>query len=195
MKEEINFKNVNWAPAKMGGAIFQTGVFKVKNENSLVISPSKMFKILVPLVILILNVLPFLSSIIFKTQPSLIIMLVVICFDIIMLIVYLQGLKHIEINKQTDTIKQGFSLITAKTLKKTSDIKFIQIVEQRIPQQKRNYYYSYEINLVYNDGTRFNLVDHSEQYTIENDARTLKQFLGKPIYTNNNETNEIKEFS
>lgn len=194
MREEINFKNVSWAPAKIGGAMFQTSVFRVKNESSLVISPSSMFKILVPIVILALSILPFLSSIIFKTQPSLIIILVVICFDIIMIIVYLKGLKLVEINKQTDSIKQGFSLQTAKTLKKISEIKFIQIVEQLIPQ-KRNYYYSYEINLVYSDDTRFNLVDHSELNIVQRDARLLKQFIEKPIYTINSQTNEIKEFN
>jgi hypothetical protein len=194
MREEINFKNVSWTPAKMGGAMFQTSVFRVKNENSLVISPSTMFKILVPIVILILSFLPFLFSIINSEKPSLIIILVVICFDAIMLIVYLQGLKLIEINKQTDSIKQGLSLQTAKSLKKISEIQFIQIVEQLIPQ-KRNYYYSYEINLVYNDDTRFNLVDHSELNIIQRDARLLKQFIEKPIYTINSQTNEIKEFN
>jgi hypothetical protein len=102
----MNFENVSWRPAKIGGSIFETNVFEIKDENSLVISPTKLFIILVPIVIVVLNILPFLSNIIFQKSPSIIIVGVVICFDIIMLIVYLKGLTIVELNKKNDTLKK-----------------------------------------------------------------------------------------
>lgn len=190
----MNLESISWQPAKMGGAIFETNVFEIKNEHSLVISPSKFFKIFVPIIVILMNILPLLPSIVFQKTPSIIIILLVMIFDIIMLFVYIQGLYVVEIDKKTDTIKKGLSLKTAKVLKKVSEIKFIQIVEELIPNKKNyNVSYSYEINLVYNDDTRFNLTDHSILIGIHENARVLKQFIGCPIYTKKYKTQEIIE--
>lgn len=134
----MDLENVNWKPAKIGGAIFETNTFELKNENRLLIGPSKLFKIIVPLVVIALSILPFLSNIVFKKEPSLIIVLVVVCFDIIMLIVYLKGLKVVELNKSSDTIKKGFVVNSAKLVSKLSEIKIIQIIEEPVPN-KQNY--------------------------------------------------------
>jgi hypothetical protein len=185
-------ENVNWKPAKIGGAIFETNKFELKNENSLIIGPSKLFKIIVPVTLILLSVLPFLSNIVFQKEPSLIIISVVAIFDLFMLIVYLKGLKVVELNKTTDTIKKGFAVNTSKVFKKKSEIQFIQIIEEPIPN-KQNYSisYSYEINLVFNDNTRLNLTDHSVHSSILEDVHILKQFIGCPIYTKKYKTNEI----
>jgi hypothetical protein len=41
---------------------------------------------------------------------------------------------------------------------------------------------SYEINLVLTDGSRLNLVDHSIQSVIREDAQTLGAFLDVPVW-------------
>ncbi len=43
-------------------------------------------------------------------------------------------------------------------------------------------YYSYELNLVLNDGSRINVVDHGNLKRLRSDTQTLSQFLGKPVW-------------
>jgi hypothetical protein len=190
----IDFEKVSWRPEKMGGAIFETTVFEINSNNNLIITPSKLFKNLVPIVIILLSVLPFLSSIIFQKAPSIIIISLVICFDVIMLVVYLNGLKVIELSKKTDSVKKGLNLNSAKLLKKVSEINFIQIIEEPVPNKKTySISYSYEINLVFNDNTRYNLTDHTIQDSIIQNAKMLKKYIGCAIYTKKFETQEIIE--
>ncbi|MGP0068927.1 MAG: DUF3592 domain-containing protein [Isosphaeraceae bacterium] len=46
----------------------------------------------------------------------------------------------------------------------------------------RNSYYSYELNLVLKDGKRLNVVSHGNRGKLREDASTLAQFLGKPVW-------------
>lgn len=43
-------------------------------------------------------------------------------------------------------------------------------------------FYSYELNLVLKDGKRINLVDHGDVKKIREDAKTLSEFLDKPVW-------------
>ena len=43
-------------------------------------------------------------------------------------------------------------------------------------------YYSYEMNLVLNDGKRLNVVDHGNQAKLREDAQTLATFLNVPVW-------------
>ena len=42
--------------------------------------------------------------------------------------------------------------------------------------------YNYELNLVLKDGERINVVDHGNLKKIQDDANTLSNFLGKPVW-------------
>ena len=43
-------------------------------------------------------------------------------------------------------------------------------------------YVSYELNLVLEDGKRINVVDHGNRKKLRDDAKTLSDFLGKPVW-------------
>ncbi len=43
-------------------------------------------------------------------------------------------------------------------------------------------YYSYELNLVLDDGSRINVVDHGNLDRLRGDAQTLSRFLDKPVW-------------
>ncbi len=43
-------------------------------------------------------------------------------------------------------------------------------------------YYSYELNLVLDDGSRINVVDHGNLAAIREDAGKLALFLAKPLW-------------
>ncbi|MET0029123.1 MAG: hypothetical protein ABW101_15955 [Candidatus Thiodiazotropha sp.] len=50
-------------------------------------------------------------------------------------------------------------------------------------------YYSYELNLVFLDGSRFNLMDHADLRKLNNDARLLARFLDLPLWERDTSTN------
>jgi hypothetical protein len=57
----------------------------------------------------------------------------------------------------------------------------LQLLTEHVSGNK-NSYYSYELNLVLNDGSRVNVVDHGNLERLRSDAQTLSQFLNKPIW-------------
>ncbi len=48
--------------------------------------------------------------------------------------------------------------------------------------QGKSSYYSYELNLVLDDGRRINIVDHGNLQKLREDAKTLSAFIGKPLW-------------
>jgi len=61
-----------------------------------------------------------------------------------------------------------------------SRIYALQIISE-LCQGKSNYY-SYELNLVLDDGQRINIADHGNLQKLREDAKTLSEFLGKPLW-------------
>lgn len=47
---------------------------------------------------------------------------------------------------------------------------------------RRTTYYSYELNLVFRNGGRMNVIDHGNLPLLRRDASTLADFLGKPVW-------------
>jgi hypothetical protein len=61
------------------------------------------------------------------------------------------------------------------------EIYALQLIAERVSGKDRSYY-SYEINLVLKDGSRINVVDHGKKSKIQEDAKALAEFLGKPLW-------------
>jgi hypothetical protein len=57
----------------------------------------------------------------------------------------------------------------------------LQLISEHVRGNKSSYY-SYELNLVLDDGARLNVVDHGSRERVQADARTLSEFLDKPIW-------------
>ena len=62
-----------------------------------------------------------------------------------------------------------------------SSIHALQLLSEYISGSK-NSYTSYELNLVLNDGSRINVVDHGNLERLRSDANRLSQFLDKPVW-------------
>ncbi|MGC9454450.1 MAG: hypothetical protein ACP5HU_06260 [Phycisphaerae bacterium] len=61
------------------------------------------------------------------------------------------------------------------------DIHAIQLISEYCRSDK-NSYYSYEMNLVLNDGRRLNVIDHGNCDSIRRDAQRLSDFLSRPVW-------------
>jgi len=62
-----------------------------------------------------------------------------------------------------------------------ASIHALQLLTEYVSGNK-NSYYSYELNLVLDDGSRINVVDHGNLARLRSDAQSLAQFLGKPVW-------------
>ena len=60
-------------------------------------------------------------------------------------------------------------------------ISALQIIKERI-QTKNSSYKSYELNIVMEDGKRFNVIDHGNYEAVKADAKTIADFLGVPYW-------------
>lgn len=62
-----------------------------------------------------------------------------------------------------------------------SDVHAIQLIRERCSGDDSSYW-SYELNMVLQDGRRVNVVDHGNLKRIKADARNLAAFLGVPLW-------------
>ncbi|MCA1801517.1 MAG: hypothetical protein LC662_03550 [Rhodothermaceae bacterium] len=76
---------------------------------------------------------------------------------------------------------QAFDLNAMEAYTKLSDIYALQLLSEYVRGNKSSYH-SYELNLVMKDGSRVNVVDHGSHVKLREDARTLADFLGKPVW-------------
>lgn len=193
LKNNPELLKADWGPNKFGGSQYNINYFIYEN-NVLKIVPSKAAKIIPLIVIILFAALPVFFSLINHKENKPIIFSVFGLIDIVFIILYIRLFIKIEINPIQDTIKKGFNLSKAKTIAKVSDIVFIQVVEQKINQKKNNYY-SYEINLVMKNKDRISLTDHADFDVIKTQSQQLKAFLNKSIYTKSTKTSEIIELA
>ncbi len=61
------------------------------------------------------------------------------------------------------------------------DVHSVQIISEYCRSDKSSYY-SYELNLVLNDGGRINVIDHGCIRTMREDFAALAKFLNKPVW-------------
>ena len=62
-----------------------------------------------------------------------------------------------------------------------NDIHALQILSEYIKGNKSSYY-SYELNLVFRDGSRANVIDHGNLEKIREDAYKVSQFINRPVW-------------
>ncbi len=75
----------------------------------------------------------------------------------------------------------AFGTNTLKHSARLDKIHALQLISEYCRGNKSSYY-SYELNLVLEDGERINVVDHGNQDKLREDAGTLSAFLEKPVW-------------
>ena len=74
-----------------------------------------------------------------------------------------------------------FDKKTLKHYAKLEKIHALQLISGHVTGG-RSSFHSYELNLVLDNGKRINVVDHSHQDKLREDAGTLSVFLEKPVW-------------
>ena len=77
--------------------------------------------------------------------------------------------------------REVFNIDSIKVHTKLDQIHAIQILSEYCHTDK-SHYYSYELNLILKDSSRINVIDHGNLKVLREDANTLADFLGVPIW-------------
>ncbi len=186
--------NTEWAPLKGGGASFCT-------RHLVQISPlryefraswgAKAFYLIFLVIGLGLDVMSI-SQIIMSgtvfTEDVIGLGAVGLIFTLAGGLMYYFGTKPVVFDKQYECFWRGKisadELIYAtanELLMPFKEIHAIQLISEYIRGNKSSYY-SYEMNLVSQEGVRTNVVDHGNRDQIHADAKTLSEFLEVPVW-------------
>jgi len=107
--------------------------------------------------------------------------LIPVIFIVVGVLAIKKGFYTVEFNKS-----RGIVLAGKKPQARIEDIAGLQILRKIVIDRNRNHsewrWTSYELNLVFNDGKRFNLEDSGDIKNTKMIARELSQFLECPIW-------------
>ena len=192
LDDEIATKT-SWSPAKGGGASFQTHRLVEIDPHRTEFRAAKgavafygVFALIgvVSMSMMSLITLQSGGSIVALIFPALICLLFVAIGGGMLWF----GLAPIVFDKRRGEYWKGhvapYEAANREALKhftKLGGIHALQIVSERC-QSKNSSYYSYELNLVLEDGSRLNVVDHGNLERLREDAKKLSAFLGKPLW-------------
>ena len=184
---------IEWTPASRGGTNFRTHKL-IEEESSRVefkaAIGAKIFYAIFLLVGIGLATAMSLEPNTFKdiSAESLVPFLMGLLFAMIGGLMFYFGTTPVVFDKQVGYFWKGrkspqdvYDKSEIKKLAALGDIHAIQLVSEYVRGSKSSYY-SYEINLVLNDGKRITVVDHGNLRRIRDDAGKLSQFLGKPVW-------------
>lgn len=90
-----------------------------------------------------------------------------------------QGVFYKARKKPVNDMNQ--KVVKKTTLTKLNEVKAIQVIRERI-RSKNSTYYSYEINLVLDDASRVNVIDHGKHQAVIEDAEILANTLNVPLW-------------
>ncbi|MCG9756850.1 hypothetical protein L1D40_16755 [Shewanella insulae] len=177
-----------WDPLKSGGANFKTQDM-VETKGRIVIKHS-----VTALVLYSMFLLPGLG-IFFIASPTLFIegesgggiaMAILGALFIGVSLLMLSSKKHITFDKASGTYFCGKSYNGSKRgdasrQGRLSDIHALQLIRESIRSNNRSYL-SYELNLVFHNGERANVMDHGIELEIEASAKQLAAYLDLPLW-------------
>ena len=184
-------KSVSIKPLNSGGSNFKTNVLVEKQKGVLQYIPST--GLLAFLSIFLMVGISFLVFGVYKVFFSneyhfdfghVIFAIVSFVFLSVSTAMAYQNYKPNVFNKLTGRYTKGF--VKNKIKKKSIDISLskiiaLQLIGEIVPTDKGSYN-SFELNIVLDDGERFNVVDHGNLKTLIADAEWLSEFLNKPIW-------------
>jgi len=184
-----------WTPAKGGGANFKTHKLVQLNTNRIVFRSSIGARLFYSLFLFFGLVFPILfvykdffnGNFNFSLETIFPIIFGLLFTSIGGLLLYF-GTRPIVFEKGNGYYWKGrknpetvYNINDLKICTKLKDIYALQIISEYVRGNKSSYY-SYELNLILNDASRLNVIDHGKLEKIRKDAEKLSQFLEKPVW-------------
>lgn len=189
--------NIDWSPAKPGGASFKSHQLVTVSADRVEVRPSKkMFLFCLVLMAMGAGVTgKFLlagirqGDLTSTLMQTLIGMLFVVMGGLILLTSSKRGVFDLSLGgywRGANHLNSPQALTEQPEWAWLQEIKALQLVGELVARNRkdegrRRYFVSYELNLVLGDGSRINVMDHSDRNQLRQDAETLGQFLGVPV--------------
>lgn len=182
-----------WVPAKGGGTNFRTHKLVLIDSNRIVVKATAGAVLFysIFLVVGIALVVGLSASAMIKGTPFREIIMpafVGLIFALIGGCMFYFGTVPIVFDKQKRLFWKGrkapdevFDKSSLKDFAELEDIYALQLVSEYCRGNKSSFY-SYELNLVFADGRRMNVIDHGNKDKLREDARVLAEFLEKPLW-------------
>ena len=184
-----------WTPAKGGGANFRTQKLVKVSSYRIEFRASIEAKIFYAIFLLAglgmiigISYYHFFQETLSFNAGTIIPLAMGIVFSAIGGLLLYFGTLPVVFDKMRGCFWKGFQppneMIDKTALKHYSEfsrIYALQIISE-LCRCRNGSYYSYELNLVLNDGQRINITDHGNLQKLREDAKTLSEFLGKPLW-------------
>lgn len=179
----------SWSPLAGGGSNFKSAGLHKVNEQRMEFRASFMAKLMAAIFVVMGLVL---ASVFFSKQPQTLKDYIPVAMGVVFAAVG-AGMFYSALIPAVFDIGHGYfcksrqkpeRMIDPSKLKRYAELKRVhalQIISEYI-KSKNSSYYSYELNLVLDDGSRINVVDHGNHLALHTDAQTLSQFLNKPLW-------------
>ncbi|MBC3846473.1 hypothetical protein H8K90_08785 [Winogradskyella echinorum] len=185
---------VSTKPLKSGGASFKTNVLVEKSSSKYVYKPSigaALFSFIflaVGLGVLFYGLFPLFKSNYETTSINWFLLVFGLIFSSAGGVLFFNFYKPRVFDKQLGVYYKAYNVDIHKIRKDTSNkyiilksIVALQIIGEHVKSDKGSYK-SFELNLVLEDASRKNVVDHGNLKSIIDDAHVLSQFLNVPIW-------------
>jgi len=170
----------DWTPLRSGGASFQTHQLVLQRPNRISFRPT-WGAIAFGLTFIVLGLI-VITICLFVEEMSLgmrvLLMAIGLGFagGMRVFLVFQFGPNLFDVNRGFYT-KGWFDA----GLVRLDEIHALQLISERCRGRNRTFY-SYELNLVLEDGQRVNVVDHGDLAQLQADARTISQRLDVPVW-------------
>jgi hypothetical protein len=187
-------KKTSWRPLKKGGASFGTHNLVEVSSRRLEFKPT-VFAVVFYLIFALLG-LGMLGFVFyqefhsgFALETDFIFLLIGgVIFSLVGIVLGYLGTKPIVFDREYGFYWKGrrkpnrdIEYSHPELFTPLKNIHALQILSEYIKGNKSSYY-SYELNLVFKDGSRANVIDHGNLDRIREDTRKINQFINRPIW-------------
>lgn len=177
-----------WTPAKGGGSSSSTHEFVSFEPNRVEFKATTGAKIFY----LVFGAIGLFTLIMFNftfdNSEKIIVSIMSLPFILVSVFLYYYGTMPIVFDRRSGYFWKGWK--SPEQISNKSSIKYLTLLDnihalQLISEHchsKNSSFYSYELNLVLENGERINVIDHGNLKKIKKDIVSLSNFLGKPVW-------------
>lgn len=182
-------QRVDWGPAIKGGASFRQQTLVEVSPDLLLVKPTFRHTLFCSVFLLLGSVVPgFMAYLALQRGqygPVAIAAGVALVFCGVGVLM-LRSNQPLRLDRRSGYYLRGSARLEAETLPRASrgrlaEVHALQIVAETL-ESKHARYRSYELNFVFPDGGRVNVMDHGDLPALERDALRLGAFLDVPVW-------------